>query len=882
MEYIKLSDRIEILNFSVRTNNCLRKSGINTIEDLLNYPKEKFALIRNMGNKSVQEVLNFIDAISIGEGSFKLIESDDYHKEVHTFIGEDGNVYEDIEINYDILPTRAVNSLKNNGYQYISEIINTTYDELMNLKNMGRTTVDSIYEYIINVQFKKTDDVLTLSEEEKENKQIANEISKYFNISTKDVLSIINDCLDVYPNAKAESLINVIYTNDKLKTKVKDFIIGNIKLNNEMDKDKILSLMPSNIHNTLILDGLLIELESENIIKIKDNFITVVYPSVIEYINKVYEGKKQEMLLERIQGLTLEEIGNKHSLTRERVRQIISKEIKKFPRTREEDYLYYIQHYDFSLEDFLLAFNEPEATYHYLTLFDRIEKKPLEEALEDDNIDENYKRKIEKAVYKQYVLINGVRIKKQRTELVKYYVRSYCKELVQYDDFIKSYKEFLIQYNLDESLMIEERTYENRLQEIDYVLWQYGKQFRYYNIVNMEMDEFLNELDLSQYNDIEISTLKIFRENETLMQRFDIRDEMELHNILKKIYKIKNLNGVTFGRMPMIVFGKADRDSQVFDLMIQYAPISWQDLSIKCEEVYGYKSGTVAAGHYFDCILEYYNNGMFKLDNEIISNEILNSFKKILVDDFYSLDKIKQLFTLHFPNEKQSVINTYSLRQLGFRIFTGYVVSDKFNSVTDYLDSLICSKDLSDLSGVDKYTLGNTLYAYILRNKKERTFVEYLPDKFISIRRLNENGITIADLKDYCNQAYKMIDKGEFFTIQSLRNKGFTHRLDEFGFDDYFYTSVLIEDERFSNRRMGNTKLLYCGNKTIQLLDLLTYLLEENRKFDLYDLVDYLKDEYGIKTDRDKIKQLIKDSDMYYDQIMDTVYIDYDTYFEEV
>ena len=33
---------------------------------------------------------------------------------------------------------------------------------------------------------------------------------------------------------------------------------------------------------------------------------------------------------------------------------------------------------------------------------------------------------------------------------------------------------------------------------------------------------------------------------------------------------------------------------------------------------------------------------------------------------------------------------------------------------------------------------------------------------------------------------------------------------------------------------------------------------------------------------KDKIKQVISESDLYYDPIMEAVYIDYDTYFEEI
>jgi DNA-directed RNA polymerase subunit alpha len=48
--------RIEELDFSVRTYNCLKKAGILTIADLVRYNEEELMQIRNFGRKSLDEV----------------------------------------------------------------------------------------------------------------------------------------------------------------------------------------------------------------------------------------------------------------------------------------------------------------------------------------------------------------------------------------------------------------------------------------------------------------------------------------------------------------------------------------------------------------------------------------------------------------------------------------------------------------------------------------------------------------------------------------------------------------------------------------------------------------------------------------------------------
>ncbi|MDF2440648.1 MAG: DNA-directed polymerase subunit alpha, partial [Abditibacteriota bacterium] len=48
--------KIDDLDFSNRTYNCLKRQGIETLEELRNYPEEELMNIRNFGQKSLDEV----------------------------------------------------------------------------------------------------------------------------------------------------------------------------------------------------------------------------------------------------------------------------------------------------------------------------------------------------------------------------------------------------------------------------------------------------------------------------------------------------------------------------------------------------------------------------------------------------------------------------------------------------------------------------------------------------------------------------------------------------------------------------------------------------------------------------------------------------------
>jgi DNA-directed RNA polymerase subunit alpha len=54
--------RIDELELSVRTYNCLMRAGISTVEDLCNMTIEDMYKVRNLGRKSFEEVVGAMKA----------------------------------------------------------------------------------------------------------------------------------------------------------------------------------------------------------------------------------------------------------------------------------------------------------------------------------------------------------------------------------------------------------------------------------------------------------------------------------------------------------------------------------------------------------------------------------------------------------------------------------------------------------------------------------------------------------------------------------------------------------------------------------------------------------------------------------------------------
>ena len=57
---------IEELDLSVRSFNCLKRAGIDTVEDLIDRTEEDMMKVRNLGRKSLEEVIQKLNSLGLG------------------------------------------------------------------------------------------------------------------------------------------------------------------------------------------------------------------------------------------------------------------------------------------------------------------------------------------------------------------------------------------------------------------------------------------------------------------------------------------------------------------------------------------------------------------------------------------------------------------------------------------------------------------------------------------------------------------------------------------------------------------------------------------------------------------------------------------------
>lgn len=897
MKYMLRENKIEELDFSTRVINALHGAGIELIGDLLACTEDDLLELRNLGKKSLTEIEDTIKSLKNDE-EFLYLPNKARPSIANTFRWTDGKEYYDINTSDMNLSVRAYNSLSKSNLHFFSQIYKLNIDDFTAIPCIGSGSVTEILEAIENTKLTVIASKEKTPAEVLYQKLINNLKSKVdFNVS-KTYNILLNACQKFYDNKKYKMFLTAEKTcfpdflaeNSDIVSILKNHIIKVLGSSHYgLEITEISKNMPSYFSKKSYVKMLIEQMLDENVIyEFSKNSYIVNYPTFKQASKLYLKEKEYNVINERILGKTLSEIGMNFNITRERIRQIEVKGLNKIKQSnqkfKEDIYSDIFVRYNFSKENFLIAFDGDISTYNYLDLFySKNHKQSIDDILSDERIPLILKKKIEKAVYKNYILIDDEYIKLSKEAISIYILRNFAPKGITFQEFVNMYASLLEKIGMEEksTLALMDRGYENKLAASEMVLWKYGKQFRYYNMKVYNFKYLLESLALNQYHDVEYSSLKFFRAYPELMEEYDIHDEYELHNLLKKICDKETYPNIEFKRMPNIEFGSANREKQIMNLLSTLCPISNNDFALEYENVYGVRSSTVLA-NYMKNFDEYFYDGIYQINFPSLSEVQQKILKEHLNKEFYLFSEIIKIYRVLFPHEDETLLNPYSLKSLGFKTYSNYAINSKYHSAVVYFNTILTKDDFCDVGSFSKGIKNTIAYtAELYRLKSDYEIIETNANKFIHIKKLNSLGVTKSSLEKYCNDILKKVADDEYFTVHSLKRAGFSHELHSLDFDNWFYTSVIIQNKNnISYKRIHGNKLLYKGKKVFSLSNFVEYFIA-NSIYDFYSLINLsasIEEQYAIKIDIYQLSEIVKSSSLYFDPISKNIFKNYNVY----
>lgn len=834
---------IEKLALSVRSYNALKQAGLDTVQDLIGKSLEELLTLRSLGVKSAEEIVEQVKLYLSLNHMEETAEEESEAVETAPQTMPDERPIENLN-----LSVRSFNALMRAKIDTVQKLLDLKPQELKEIRNLGAKSLAELEA----VRARYTPPVPAAPKTE----YTAEELKPLIMSAYEQPFQGLSwqEFRDAMPEAAGDEEIR--------------HAVG----------------------------GLLAEGKLEYV----DFRCYRVYPSFYEELDRYLETvdeRKREIMARRYAGETLEAIAQDFGLQRERVRQIQAKENKKlrdtykartgFPVFAEDFYEALYTRCElpdaFWSEELAL----PERSINYLKYtYTRGKTKP-EEILRDEAIPVSLRYRVRSFLDRDKIRIDGRLFPKIRADVEDYAMQKYAQDEISFERFTELYNGMLEDNDIpfDEKIYYTgsvARTRVNRLSESRHCLWKQGARLRWYDIDARDYTELLEKLNLNSYRDTDVSTRKFMLEYPDLMEDYDIRDPYELHNLLKKIKDRCGLGAINFSRQPILQFGEFDRLEMIRETIFALSPITQQDLLEYLYLEYGYDKQTMIGS--LTPMSAWYHNGVYSVDFKQIPEERVEPLRAALTEDFYYLDELRRLYKKLFPEADPEELNPYSLKSLGFVVNSNYAIQH-YSSAGAYFTYLLTKDEVFDVSPLLRRYGSIVMFTQTFSDlQKAHRLFRFEKNQVISSRRLERLNVTEAMIEDYCASVRAFAEPDSYFTICSLRQDGFSHELDMLGLGDYFYASLLSNDERFSYCRIFNELVLYNGGRAPVSKD--DFLLTQLREYDSVEPEDFMqdiRDRFGLTIpDRWEITGAVRDSELYYDSVMDKIYREKSLFYADI
>lgn len=867
---------IESLRLSVRAMNVLQRMGIAEVDQLINTPIKQIADQRNIGVKTISEIQSIITRIVSGDidiEGLRVMNNGDFKSGEWVYSKEQIEELSCHSITELNLSNRAMNALIKIGCSTLDKLALMSEEDIRNLKGLGAKTCEEILcelkQWIEGNLFfmKDNESVGDVSFEEMEfYKELSRKFSPIVHIYWKKLRDIVREAgLSNVTECANAGFINDVCISKILSITEFDVSLKNLFLN--FAPDGIIRLADMET----ILSSLNLEFDINVLIKkfcdsticcVKDEYCYLKRPHVIQYVKKNYldrGGRNKEIILRRIQGENLQTIGDSCGLTRERVRQILVKTIKKYPPMYEDFFREPYEYFKFSKEEFSNAFPScGESGYEYLF----IKYKKGNKDITSDSVSgymglfcERMKDFLDEELLKQDKRTVS------KTDMVYRVLLSNSDRAMPLDEFEKNYYDYIEQKGYPrERLVINLRTVTNYLRNAENIVFDKNNFVRY---CEAEPRILWNIIDFSQYQNLVISAELIYRDYRELMEELDIRDGYELFYIIKSSigYWDSSLFEIICRRVPVIVLGDGNEERQALQLLKEISPVDFLDYYEAYEERFGIRKESAPGNPIITGALSnYYNEGIYAIDVPAINEKDIVPFTEALsIKNFWLIDDLEKEFTKICVHSSLDSFNSAAFKRIGYTLNVGYAYSDKYSSVIKYFNEEIFSATIVDLNNLDRRLANLPAFVSTLYKKKLiLDYIEIAPKVLMTLPEIERvYGITEYDIKVL--QEWILNCEEKYFNAHTvwdkLKEDGLAERLQN---NEWMCTCIFRQQELIFSLQVGGGIILSKDSRELNVALICKWLIEKNDRMSIQNLTNIFNDTFSTRLSAEKIAWKLK------------------------
>lgn len=916
----RLSLPVGHLGFSQRVMTVAKREGLETIGDLCVIGMDVFSSYKGVGTGTVNNVLEVLGALDIRLVAY--FEKGAASSSDCTRLGTGGLRRQSIDVGLHSLPftteglsTRARHSLRIAGLDTVGAILEMGEEGLRGIRNAGAMTAAEIYAeasrqasgfLVAHRESSAASCVESFggncgAEEAAEERNVeaatkGEDIRSYlYELSKYAIVSPL--IVDHFIEERHGDVIALRYA-------VEDSLILSILEANPwgLTSDEVLERVSrvDGYADAECIEASLERLQGKALACADDRLWNRSWLSLEDALaNSIEDASCRSIVASRIEGKTLQEIGDGLGITRERVRQIAAKVYLSdvLKGTRAEKYLGIASQYDLNEREMRFGLGATKREWNALSLViggmrKGIKLLPSTTLLKDVDIPLRVRMSLEGEIYHGYVKVKGEYVRKARLPLMLRTLKTYGSEsAITEDELLGHYRDLLDELGLsdDPDLSIADRYFSNlRLQRC--VLSGYWKHLRYYEIDQYNLDELVAALGFEEFEDKEISTRYFTLNKADLLSDYDMHDPYELHSLLRTYADQakslgKHVPYEMTRRMPIIRIGHANRKDQVVELARELSPVRVEDFARAYEEKYGVEQPTVLA-NFVKYVSEYVVNGEITMGLVPFTDEESRRMAELLPGDYYALSQVERIYKKEFPEAGTDRMNSLSLSRMGFRIYSSYVLRSKWKTCEEYLEHLVFAGEFFDEDTLPQSVAKSRQYEFFrysaLRNRR---MLPYDGCEFITRKGLLALGIADTALIEFAAQSASFCEERgiSYCTTQSLKSAGFSHVLLEYEMsNDFYVTALCSEGTRFTSLRCSNGRIACLDDAKVSVAGLVDAFVDSGESIAIDDLMDRIRYSLGLTLRRDKITEAPLRTNLYYSSITDMIYKNRETFVEQV
>ncbi len=733
------------------------------------------------------------------------------------------------------LGIKSASSLSNDGIYLEDYIYNGSYGfkgkfkgetiisliKKVGVEELKKKSVYDLYEFglSMNIIQKCIDNKITYEE-------LCRENQKLISLFSNSTYTKIMDCVDL---DKAYKFDTKTFTKNYLCNIAK---FKSIKISFAKEKFQAINDYPfENFESDLKY------LTEKNIVNIDGDIISINYPSIYNLLEDV-QPELKDIVLSKMKGKTLEEIGNNYNTSKETIRQKIEIFFDTLPDVIEDKHVDMFTKYHWDFKSFSFFYNESYEVYNYLKYRYHTGKIGLYEL-----INFNLTNEQRDYLFKHHNLVSmddQVMFGKKDT-ILRCFMASRCKkEPIKASILFEEYNQYVNQNNYSEYGFSSLAVLQNYLENSAFSLSGFNDEIRFYDFTKYtDMDLFkmssLLELPKGYY-----STLMLFRNNPILMEKYNILNEYELHNFLKRI---NGKDHLVFRKMPVFYVGNVNRDEFLYRVIQSSSPISQKDLLRLLEEGYGHKMKTIEMQ--LKAFKRYLNNGVYNCLQTIVTEEDVLEMKSLVDAPILTIKELFEILTCKFPRFSSEMVRDDVIDKLGYYVYhTAYLVKKEISDVDKYLQAL--ALDPNHKTDINVFNKLCPLYLNAIQPFLDDFTCVLTPDLLYNPDKLAKNGVSKEMIIDYIEAIKNRVSKGELFTIYSIRQDATP--LEKLSLDITFYETILIQSKQFHSINFNSFFFFMIKDPLVPVVDFFDIFSKACSMYGSDNIFTDMTEKFGFKT----------------------------------